>query len=326
MNPSLRKATAVAVLFTLATTACSELITAPKAPGSQVSRTSSVSTGFAGPAAKNLSRYGCVVTAVDPVSTTGFRRSSVQLYFPSSAISLTGATRRVAYRGYADGAKLNRLLVCEIPATRAAIQLTELRFGIDLEDRSSARKGHSAGEVGTLGDEDAVPLDPLVVTACQYGGMHPECNPAPADPYKIMNDCSLYGVCAGGGTWYWGEGGGGGGVDGGTYSDGGPFLGAITCLLAGAATGASMLDVADKFASVILTGRRAGAADRTYVMYNQQSYIDPTMHIQLESEMNQAKQAYRDAIGDLASAMRTSFLTAGGSALACGAAFALPTP
>jgi hypothetical protein len=97
-------------------------------------------------------------------------------------------------------------------------------------------------------------------------------------------------------------------------------------LIGVAFTGASMLDVADAFASVILTGRNAGMAERTYVMYDQQPNVDAGMHIHLESEMNSAKQAYKDAVSRLASAMRVSVLTAGASVVGCGAAFALPTP
>jgi hypothetical protein len=282
-------------------------------------------------AARNVSEpgatsFGCFVTSDAPGETQGRRHSRLRLAFPSSTLSPAGAVYRFTYRSYADGAKLNRLLICEVPATRTAVGIAYLRLGIQQPVPLIADKGNPGEQIGTLGDEDTAMLDPLVVTGCQYGGTYPECNPKPIDANTFLNDCSLYGVCGSGGSWNFGPGEGGGGTEGGVYNDGGPFLAALTCIIAYAATGASMLDVANAYAAAIIAGRRKGEAERTYNMYVQQPTTDVSIQIHLEGDANSAAQAYHDAVESLAGAMKTSFYTAAGSALACGGAFVLPTP
>jgi hypothetical protein len=117
--------------------------------------------------------------------------------YPRAELAAEGATRKFVYRGYADGATLVRDAECIVPATRGALERITRVF---------IRKGDAGEPTMQIMSDPWV----VVVTACQYGGMYPDCDEKPTDIPINGDECLFYGVCNPTGGTGGGENGGGG--------------------------------------------------------------------------------------------------------------------
>lgn len=128
--------------------------------------------------------------------------------FPQSEAAPAGATRSYQYRGYANGADLVLYSNCEIPATDAAVRRMNAIFRVK-QDRGSQGPPTSGPVLMGCVSEGSCTLDPITVTACQYGGEYPNCN-VPGDGDHDYDWCGFWNECGGGsGGWDWSGGSGG---------------------------------------------------------------------------------------------------------------------
>jgi hypothetical protein len=107
-----------------------------------------------------------------------YRYGRIQLTFPKEALAPDGRTISYRYRGYANGAELDRLANCVIPRSAMAVEMMDKRFGV--HGKAGLRRGGaSEGDVSITSTNE---LEPIEVRACQYGGTYPNCNDKPEDP------------------------------------------------------------------------------------------------------------------------------------------------
>jgi hypothetical protein len=166
MHTRFRRATALLALVALTSSACSDLVTAPGHPAPQRIAAAAAPSYFAAAAAATQGTFVCSMTSADPVGPRAYRQSRIQLRFPASALHMDGKLRRLTYRGYSEGSKLNRLLVCEIPASAAAASIASIRLGITSGVPSGGKPVSRTGDAVILNETDTpVVLDPVTVTA-----------------------------------------------------------------------------------------------------------------------------------------------------------------
>ncbi|MDQ3522472.1 MAG: hypothetical protein M3434_09075, partial [Gemmatimonadota bacterium] len=80
----------------------------------------------------NLGREGSAASSLGPSSLNSQGGSAVcarGLSFPKEALAPDGRTISYRYRGYANGAELDRLANCVIPRSAMAVEMMDKRFG-----------------------------------------------------------------------------------------------------------------------------------------------------------------------------------------------------
>lgn len=171
--------------------ACSNGPTAPAAAPEAVLSSQAAKPLAAG---QGSSPYACFTSVATPGGPHKYRYGRLNLPFSKGELAADGATLRYGHRVYAEDGSILRLANCIIPATPAAVQAMNRRFGLQGKAMSKRKSGGSEG--GTIGIQACVTViwpDGEEITEC---GDDPA--PAPDDPYTCVQHCTP-GVDEGGG-------------------------------------------------------------------------------------------------------------------------------
>ena len=176
--------------------ACADSPTSPPASGAALSASGPRTPGAA---ADDVTAV-CATSQATPRGEHPYAYGRLALRLPGSMRAGDGGTRSYRYEGYAEGARLVAVAVCDVPDTPAAVQHLERLFGV--QRRGSGSGGGGWDGPALLGDETVVKLDAFNGYACQYGGEYPHCDPAPLPTGtlgKLDQDiCQYWEDCGGG--------------------------------------------------------------------------------------------------------------------------------
>ncbi|HZG42901.1 MAG TPA: hypothetical protein VEY93_08065 [Longimicrobium sp.] len=140
------------------------------------------------------------------------RAKRISIRFPREEQGSSGEV--YSYRGYANGGELTAYADCTIPATDAARRRMDHLLKVERGSRPQRALAASGPLYST---SDPIILDPVMVTACQYGGRYPDCQSQPVDHEMTEDNCLWYSNCPG--TYYPDSGGGDTGGSSYTWTD-----------------------------------------------------------------------------------------------------------
>jgi hypothetical protein len=114
------------------------------------------------------------------------------LNIPAAERSPNGAVRVFRYRGYANGAELELSAECQVPFSPAALQHVARLLGGTVV----TRPWHGQERAPYRTD---VALDPVVTTACRWGGEYPACYASPGSVTSLIQCPAVDPYCGGAG-------------------------------------------------------------------------------------------------------------------------------